>query len=523
MQRRLFSAGWKNCLVKRMRSKDYLTEIRRSEGLRRAILRGIEIKDAVATFFLATDLIYSENDKEYARSVSERYTPAGLTAEVKITKSVPSAEGVRKGILETLKNRFPAVAAFVAPDDVEVDLETGGGRFFIGVGEVERNQFSADGAIDVLSAELGKKFCGIWHGEFRYFEKEKGQIEREELPPEEILIAPRSFAVTDFSEIDGGEKPSRAIYIADLVKEMQGVSVCGTVTYAEERVTKSGKPYFSFTISDGTGQLRIAYFTRKATLEQVRGIKVGAGICFTGDNELFNGSLSFRARTVNAGNPPADFVPEPLPSRPVPSRYRTVFPVPVSDPVQSALFEEQGAPPAQLCERDFVVFDLETTGLNNSPVGGAMDRIIEIGAVKIRNGKICEKFSSFVACPVRLSGEIIRLTGINDEMLAGAPDIADVVADFYKFSADCALVGHNVQFDYKFIRHYGEKERYSFEQKTYDTVSFAQEMLRLSNYKLNTVADHFGFTFNHHRAYDDAFVTAKIFLALVKLKNGLPK
>ena len=286
--------------------------------MRRAILRGIEIKDAVATFFLATDLIYSENDKEYARSVSERYTPAGLTAEVKITKSVPSAEGVRKGILETLKNRFPAVAAFVAPDDVEVDLETGGGRFFIGVGEVERNQFSADGAIDVLSAELGKKFCGIWHGEFRYFEKEKGQIEREELPPEEILIAPRSFAVTDFSEIDGGEKPSRAIYIADLVKEMQGVSVCGTVTYAEERVTKSGKPYFSFTISDGTGQLRIAYFTRKAMLEKVRGIKVGAGICFTGDNELFNGSLSFRARTVNAGNPPADFVPEPLPSRPVP-------------------------------------------------------------------------------------------------------------------------------------------------------------------------------------------------------------
>ena len=54
-------------------------------------------------------------------------------------------------------------------------------------------------------------------------------------------------------------------------------------------------------------------------------------------------------------------------------------------------------------------------------------------------------------------------------------------------------------------------------------MSFAQEMLRLSNYKLNTVADHFGFTFNHHRAYDDAFVTAKIFLALVKLKNGLPK
>ena len=108
-------------------------------------------------------------------------------------------------------------------------------------------------------------------------------------------------------------------------------------------------------------------------------------------------------------------------------------------------------------------------------------------------------------------------------MLIGAPDVKDVIADFFKFAAGSTLVGHNVQFDYKFIRYYGEKEGYLFEQKQYDTVTFSQEMLRLSNYKLNTVADHFGFTFNHHRAYAASFVTAKIFLALVKMKNGLPR
>ncbi len=152
-----------------------------------------------------------------------------------------------------------------------------------------------------------------------------------------------------------------------------------------------------------------------------------------------------------------------------------------------------------------------------------MDRIIEVGGVKIENGSICEKFSTFVACPVKLSEEIIGLTGITDDMLAGAPEIKDVIADFYKFCYGSVLVAHNASFDCKFIRYYGEKEGYIFDMRQIDTVAFAQETLRLSNYKLNTVADHFGFTFNHHRAFDDAFVTAKIFTELVKIKGGLPR
>ena len=198
-----------------------------------------------------------------------------------------------------------------------------------------------------------------------------------------------------------------------------------------------------------------------------------------------------------------------------------LFPQPETDYVQATLFG--GTPlPEDFVKENFVVFDLETTGLNNSPVSGAVDRIIEIGAVKIQNGRIVEKFSSFVACPVRLSMEIINLTGIDDHMLIGAPKTEDVIADFRKFSDGCILVGHNVQFDYKFIRYYGEKDGYNFEQRQLDTLTLAQEQLRLSNYKLNTVADHFGFTFNHHRAYDDAYVTAKVFIELIRLKGRLP-
>lgn len=500
-----------------MRSKEYLEEIRRAEGLRRAVLRKIQIEGNKVVFHLVTDVSYSEEDVSHARSVSARYVPSGFTADARVLKSIPSEEGVRRAIADILRLRFPAVAAFVSPSDIEVNVDSGGGRFTIGVGDVERGQFSSDGVLDALTAELQRQFCGAWVGEFRYCEKERGEIEREEIAPAEFVAAPRFFPVEGYEAIDGAN-PERAIYIADLDKESSGVTVCGTVSYIEERVTKKGKPFFSVTVSDGTGQIRVFYFSKVATLEKIRGIAQGDSICITGDNELFNGQLSFRAKSIDYGRAPTDFVPEARPSRPVPARYKAVFPAPVTDFVQGMLFGETTLP-ADLVREEFVVFDLETTGLNNT--GGNMDRIIEVGAVKIKEGKISEKFSSFVACPVKLTEEIVNLTGITDEMLTGAPDVRDVIADFYKFTAGCALVAHNMQFDYKFIRHYGEKEGFLFDRKLYDTLTLAREGLSLSNYQLNTVASHFGFTFNHHRAFDDAFVTAKIFIELVKLRGGL--
>ncbi|MDE5547754.1 MAG: hypothetical protein K2J30_01995, partial [Clostridia bacterium] len=224
-----------------MKSKEYLTEIRRATGLKRAVLRKIEVNGGKATFYLATDLNYKNEDEEYARTVTERYTPAGLKGDIKIVKSVPDAEGVRACVLDLLKNKYPAVAAFISPNDVAVELETGGGKFFIGVGEVERD-FSADGVLDGLSEELGRKLCGVWHGEFRFLQKEREELVPEEAPPAEFVAGPRFFAICDYADIDGG-KPKQAIYIADLTKEMQGVSVCGNISYIEERKTKTDKPY----------------------------------------------------------------------------------------------------------------------------------------------------------------------------------------------------------------------------------------------------------------------------------------
>ncbi|MBE7068494.1 MAG: hypothetical protein E7381_04240, partial [Clostridiales bacterium] len=203
--------------------------------------------------------------------------------------------------------------------------------------------------------------------------------------------------------------------------------------------------------------------------------------------------------------------------------YYIVFPQSYVDYTQTGFFDTLEKP-EDLKKNTFVVFDIETTGLNNNPAMGKMDKIIEIGAVKLVGGEIKEKFSSFIACTDRLTKEIIELTGITDADLIGAPEIEKVIPDFFKFTEGAILVGHNVGFDYRFVQYYGEQNGYMFDHRQMDTLTLAQDLLRgkLPNYKLNSVAEYYGFTFNHHRAFDDACVTAKIFMELIKKRGNLP-
>ena len=122
-----------------------------------------------------------------------------------------------------------------------------------------------------------------------------------------------------------------------------------------------------------------------------------------------------------------------------------------------------------------------------------------------------------------LEQRIVELTGITDEMVKSAPSYRDVLPDFVKFCDGSVLVGHNAAgFDFKFIDYYCCELGYAVDNRVIDTLFLSQKLLRLSNNKLNTVADHFGITFNHHRAEDDALATAKIFIELIKIKKSLP-
>jgi len=162
---------------------------------------------------------------------------------------------------------------------------------------------------------------------------------------------------------------------------------------------------------------------------------------------------------------------------------------------------------------EFVVFDVETTGLFSSG-----DRLTEIGAVRVREGKIVDSFDTFVDPERPIPAEITALTGITDSMVKDAPKERDAVLRFLQFAGGAALVAHNARFDLSFIRAVAMRHGFSCPVDAIDTVALARRALPgLKNHKLDTVANYFSLEFRHHRACDDAAVTGEILIKLMQM------
>lgn len=164
-------------------------------------------------------------------------------------------------------------------------------------------------------------------------------------------------------------------------------------------------------------------------------------------------------------------------------------------------------------DQEFVAFDLETTGLSSRT-----DRIIEIGAVILKNGEEIDRFQTFVDPERPLDRRIVELTGITDEMLVGAPKIEEVLPKFLEFIGDRVLVAHNSDFDTGFIRAECTRLGYEYHYTAADTLILSQNLLsHLSKFKLNIVSNALNLPdFNHHRAGDDAMTCGLIMTRLMK-------
>ncbi len=170
---------------------------------------------------------------------------------------------------------------------------------------------------------------------------------------------------------------------------------------------------------------------------------------------------------------------------------------------------------------EMVVFDIETTGLSNRTC-----KIIEIGAVKIKAGKIIDKFNIFVDPETPIPEEITRLTSITDEDVKGAPKEREALSMFLDFVGDRLLIAHNANFDIGFIRVAAERQEMPFDNSYLDTVGLSKYLdPELKNHKLDTIVEHYKIgDFHHHRACDDAEVLARVFMLMLDrlTKDGTP-
>lgn len=171
---------------------------------------------------------------------------------------------------------------------------------------------------------------------------------------------------------------------------------------------------------------------------------------------------------------------------------------------------------------NYIIFDIETTGLDSS-----YDEIIEIGAIRIENNKIVNKFQSLVKPNRVIDDYISELTGITNDMLIDAPLIEDVLPQFIEFVGNEILIGHNVNFDINFV--YDNLYRNNYKVLTndfIDTMRLSRKLLsELSHHRLTDLAEYFNIDYsNNHRALKDCEITLSVYeklklLAIEKYKN----
>lgn len=161
--------------------------------------------------------------------------------------------------------------------------------------------------------------------------------------------------------------------------------------------------------------------------------------------------------------------------------------------------------------KSYIAFDLETTGLSPQE-----HEIIEIGALKVRDGKVVDRFMEFVHPDKPITPMITNITHITNDMVAGARSCPEVIHDFLSFCEDDVLIGHNVMFDYSFVKCSAVREGLTFEKMGIDTLKIAKKVHpELESKSLSALCEHYKIENKAaHRAYFDALATAKLYQTL---------
>ncbi len=500
---------------------EFISDIRTlDERLKSIRLNSIEIerKDLKVCYNFICDCVIDQELKDKILKEAEKITaPCFTHVQIKVRKIVSNVELINNEIFKYLNSNYPSVSIFLKPTDVISTLVGDVVRYVLRLTKDGAEYVIKNNALSKLNDYLSKNFCSEFVGstEIKEAEESVSLLSEEVYESELQKIQHRTIKVKDVVVIDDALMGDVALYIEDAVS-LGDVTVCGTVTDIAEKETKNGKPFLIINIDDTTGKARGVYFSKKSTYHKIKEIAVGDAIITRGNIGEYNGKRSFTFDKINRCTFPSDFEKKDKYKKKVPKEYKTIFPSPATTVKITSVFSQNPADILELKDKEYVVFDLETTGLDFMNNG-----ITEIGAVKIVNGEIKEQFHTLVKPDYKISKEIVDITGITEEMVKDAPKISTVIPDFMKFIEGAVLVAHNADFDMKFIKRFAGAEEFEVKNKVMDTVELARSTLpNLKRHDLHTIADYFGIVFRHHRALSDAYATAEAFIEILKLKQS---
>ncbi|MGL6202441.1 MAG: PolC-type DNA polymerase III [Lachnospiraceae bacterium] len=406
-------------------------------------------------------------------------------------------------------------------------------------------------------------------------EKSEKDVKKPEPKPKPFVKRENGFLKTDDPNLIYGRnfEDKETMELSQVVGEMGEIVVQGKIISFEAREIRNEKTIIIFSVTDFTDTITVKMFVKNEQLPDILGdVKKGAFVKIKGvttidkfDGELTIGSVVGIRKIPDFTSTRMDTAPEKRVElhchtkmsdmdgvsdvndiikrahdwghpaiaitdhgvvQAFPEANHFIERLPEDDPFKviygveaylvDDLTEIAAGAADETFDDTFVVFDLETTGFSN-----IKDKIIEVGAVKVKNRQIVDKYSTFVNPGVPIPYEITKLTSINDSMVVDAPTIKTVLPEFLEFVGDAVLVAHNAGFDVGFIKQNCRYQEIEKEFLSIDTIAMAQILLpTLNRYKLNIVAKALNIRLdNHHRAVDDAGCTAEIFIKLVEMLN----
>lgn len=479
-------------------------------------------KDYSVIVNLSSKIVYTNDQKSQIESIIYSIIPKSFNVkEINYSKIYCDNDLAQKHIKYILNNNYPSLNSAITKIECKKEKE----NFSVCIelydnikNYVNNNNFRND-----IKNLLYKKFKENFSIDLNFIKNTI--VPKNDNKTNNVIVEcepdyERKIEVNNTVALIGKVIDTPAKYIADCEQEGK-VIICGKVNNFTNKQTKNGKVLIYFYLKDFTGIIPCIMFPSSANLAKINKITDDSEIILQGElqNDNYRNALVCNVRYISYCELPENFVLKKKKSKPVPLNYNVVKPQLLELTSQVNIFDKSDVNVSEFFkDKKFVVFDIETTGLNYD-----MDKITEIGAILIDNGKLTHSFSTLINPETHIREETVKLNGIDDELVKNSPLIKDVIPDFYKFSNGCYLVAQNIDFDLRFIRFNAKKYGYYFENCFYDTLEIARKKLAnngLSNYKLDTLCDYFNIDLkDHHRAWNDAMATAKLFIKLINLKN----
>ncbi|MEG1646663.1 MAG: exonuclease domain-containing protein, partial [Clostridia bacterium] len=401
---------------------------------------------------------FGEAEQKEVEAIAKEILPKTFNIKIEYKKSYTDENVLKKIIMDFFNEYHATMLSQINFDKMEVKLEEYNALVLLrmpqhvyevcksDVAEELQNYLSHNTCLlPIVKIEnLGKADFKQFNNNMESMLKLSEGLISVEVKTEDLLVGKNIFTLPK--------------YIKNCVDVANNVVLCGKIESFEIKTSKkTGNFYYSFVLNDTTGKMPCKQFTKSNKDGKLHKLKNGDEVLVEGNivkddfikkNCLLASNLSYCKIDYSSIKIYRD----------VNSEYYVVKPQPMVETQQNTLFDIETETPNILKGKTFVVFDLETTGLNVNDCD-----IIEIGAVKIVEGKVTEYFSTLVNPQVKLPSVITELTGIVDEDLKFAPRIDEVIGDFYKFCYDCTMIAHYASFDMSFIYKVAKECDYKFD------------------------------------------------------------